>query len=328
MKRIRNVILSIFFVFVMFVSIEDVKAIGNITIKWEYDSILENSSKIWLEGDLDDDKGYFVKFVKDNESAPNIPQNRFDIEYGMMQNNEFDLNKWFVANNAGTTKDYVINIYNNFYMYDGYNGAYVIECSDTSCSMSSRLNLVKPPLPDYGKRYVFYFHDYKLSIDPQYQTGYLVFDINIKLGIIEDEQLVKKVLNDYDGSRLELFNYAKTASNGTIFKSKTFNEVPIDDFEIKECKLYYAYVLNDTSNGKYIEVPDVYAVLGQNDTSNGSLILSDNLNYYADNCGVKLNNNVNNPKTTDTNIIMISLFMILIVFILTLSLKKLKKADK
>ena len=304
----------------VFIGTGKVNAIGDVSIITSNpSSTLESSTEIKIQGDILDNKSYYVKFMKDEDSSvPTIPSNSTMVEKGMKSDGEMDLTKWFVA--SGTDKR-TINIYDSFQMYNGYNGAYILECDISSCTMSDRVSYSHRQLPKLGTRYRMYLMNNKIKIYSLYSKGTLEYDDMVEIGKITSEEIINKYKKNSSDVYESLLEYAK---NNEPQKTYTVpndgnDGVSIENFNVEPCTFYYIYITNDTNNGKYKKVEDVSFAMGFNTPDGETVLTNSDVVNELESCGYNINSSssskVSNPKTYD-----IKLYALLIGLVVTLVL--------
>ena len=98
--------------------------------------------------------------------------------------------------------------------------------------------------------------------------------LTVKIGKIEDKNILKAIKNKETTGMSQFLNYAKQQTNAktyTITSDGTgMTNIENIDMEIIEDNYYYAYFVMDNENGKYVDVEDVmlyYAMQSSNESS-------------------------------------------------------------
>lgn len=119
-------------------------------------------------------------------------------------------------------------------------------------------------------------------------------NINVKIGIVSDDNVLKAIKNKETNSMEELLTYAKSAKsiyNKTL--SLSYSESIIDDIDLVDGKYYYIYLELNNENGKYFPVEDV--VLSQASVVDSAKIL---YNYLDDGFSWNLSEENTNKEPT------------------------------
>lgn len=217
---------------------------------------------------------YFVRFVSEGDEKPNLTTNPYDSVEGV--NKGFDSYLSVSIYKAQDTEEYVnkLNVDYDWYMLNGYDKAYIVECDvDENCIMTDNpISVERPDLPKLTQRY----QNFLFSQDDQNSLSIFPFfpkigttgshEINVKIGLINDENLLKKIANEESGSLEELMEYAKV-NDGVIF-SKNDNvseDIDIGDFEVVNGAYYYMYTYYTNTDGLYRNLDDITVAMGEAD---------------------------------------------------------------
>lgn len=295
-------------------------------------SIQYNASKeeieISVDGEFNNEKSYFLKFIKDKDKQINVPQNKTDDD--LFNKNDLYADDWFNISLEQSSYGKV-SILNDFYMYADYNYARLVECDSNTCTLNDKiLDVNKPKLLEYKNRYHFYLDSYNISLFPLYQFGSLDIKYNIKIGKVNDEELMLNIINDdYDVDDLLDYALNDTKAYSTELTSQN-NEKKLSDFEIEPCQLYYVYILNDNEDGLYETIEDVIPFIGFKSES-GSDFFRDDITDYTFYCDIKKPSNseskIDNPKTKDFDATTIVVGIILLLCFMTFGIMKLRKIE-
>ena len=217
---------------------------------------------------------YFVRFVSEGDNKPNLTTNPYDSSEGVDKGIDSYLSVSIYK--VEDTEEYTnrINVDYDWYMLSGYDKAYIVECdSDDNCTMTDEpLNVERPELPKLTQRY----QNFLFSQDDQNSLSIFPFfpkigttgshEINVKIGLINDEDLLEKIANEEPGSLEELMEYAKV-NDGVIF-SKNDNvseDIDIGDFEVVNGAYYYMYTYYTNTDGLYRNLDDITVAMGKAD---------------------------------------------------------------
>ena len=218
---------------------------------------------------------YFVKFVKENDGKPVLSGNPQDSDEGV----DYTVDSYNVVNvglNPQTNEYYsIINMYDDWYILDGYTKAYIIKCIayDECEVLEEPVTVERPALPSLSQRY----ENFLFTKDEQNSLSVFQYfpsigkhgdhEVNVKIGLINDNELLTKIANNHSGAYEELMKYAKT-NNGTIFTAKEddfINGVDIGDFEVINGSYYYMYTYYTNTNGLYRNLDDIAVAMAKND---------------------------------------------------------------
>lgn len=217
---------------------------------------------------------YFVRFVSEGDEKPNLTTNPYDSVEGV--NKGFDSYLSVSIYKAQDTEEYVnkLNVDYDWYMLNGYDKAYIVECDvDENCIMTDKpISVERPDLPKLTQRY----QNFLFSQDDQNSLSIFPFfpkigttgshEINIKIGLIKDEDLLRKIANEETGSLEELMEYAKT-NDGVIFKKNdnVSEDIDIGNFEVINGSYYYMYTYYTNTDGLYRNLDDITVAMGEAD---------------------------------------------------------------
>jgi len=217
---------------------------------------------------------YFVKFVKETEGKPVLSGNPYDSEKGV-DNIVDSYNSVNIGLNSETNVYYsTINIDEDWYMLDGYTKAYIVKCiAYNECEVLDNPVIVeKPALPKITQRYEnFLFTEDEHNSLSVFQYFPSIGDhgnheVNVKIGLINDNELLKKISKDEPGSYEELMEYAKT-SNGKLFTANEddfIDGINIGNFEITDGTYYYMYTYYTNTDGLYRNLDDIAVAMAKN----------------------------------------------------------------
>lgn len=283
-----------------------------------------------LNGNLDSSKIYYVKLVNSGDAKPSI------TSVSSAEDSSTDITRIKAVNKD--TKE--ININADWYMLNGYDNAYVVECAGTnSCSVvnDTPIKIEKPKLPSYTNRYKIIFVAKNLQAYSCFPDGH-PFGTNgshkkiIKLGKITDSNVIRKMAKSESDAVSSLMNYAKSADGETFEISDTKLSVDTSKVVVDANAYYYVYTTYENSDGMYRDLSDV--TIAQGYMNNGNALLTTDVKYnisddskssvvtYGDYDVVK------NPQTSDMKTIIITVVLLIGGIFVILGRKKLKKISK
>lgn len=282
MKKLRNLFIIMIFAFI---GIVNVNAEEQYSIKVDAKtgsagSILTMTLEgIDFESALQNDVEYLVKFVNEVADKPIITENPYLITEAVGNTpNKYNQVNVYQKEDTGLPVAN-INITDDWYLLKGYELAYIIKCPyGEECSVSDTpVEVKKPALPQLTQRYHNYlfgssqngeeFDDENtLSVFPYFPYGEEIgsHEINVKIGLINDETLLKKLAKNETGSLEKLMEYAKTA-NGTVIteSDSNFYNKSIGDFKVQNGAYYYMYTYYTNTDGVYRNLDDIAVVMGE-----------------------------------------------------------------
>lgn len=185
------------------------------------------------------------------------------------------------------TRDYVPTT-SDWEMREGYNTIWILnEEKDkgiTYCEVIGPITVEKPSLPSLGSRYSIYIglENNKIDFFPQYRHKYDDTDLafTLKIGIINDNDLLKKLAKNTSLSLESLLEYAEK-NEGTfidVTKGTSSSFGAYYNGSITPGAYYYLYITLKNSDG-YRNVSDVYVAQGKYSPSNDSGYLTTNFSY-------------------------------------------------
>ena len=84
--------------------------------------------------------------------------------------------------------------------------------------------------------------------------------LTVKIGKIEDKNILKAIRNKETTGMSSFLNYAKQQTNGKVYTAISdgtpITKIEIGDIELNKNEYYYAYFSIDNENGKYVDVED------------------------------------------------------------------------
>ena len=142
----------------------------------------------------------------------------------------------------------------DWYILVGYEKAYVVrryknETDDKYyCELATSPITLEKPLPDLDKRYYFNmqnneYYNY-LSVFADFPHPTTNIPLTLKIGIINDNQILSDLANNKEGALDALLSYAKQSTNAKTYTLGTINTT-IDngfDLEVVDGKYYFLYV--------------------------------------------------------------------------------------
>lgn len=276
---------------------------------------------------------YFVKFVNQGDAKP------IDGTYENLitnnNTNDEDITKWQSVSYINSTQNGNIYINNDWYLLSGYDYAYVTECDYSSavksCTMiDTPIKVEKPALPAYGNRYDFFlfsgyyqtsgtYDDSSISIYPKFPSDGKIgaHQYIVKYGKVTDSTIINKFVKNEADANESLLNYAKNAKDQTYTYSDSKNEYEISAFRPDFNAYYYFYITYENEDGIYRDLSDIY--LGKFN-SGGVLV------QYTDSQSMEMmSSEIENPNTSDVNIVMYIGLLLFVLLGFVFSYKKLKK---
>lgn len=274
MKKVRSLILTLVLILI---SIGTVNA-ADYSINVEAETGNAGSGlEMSLEG-IDEETAhknnynYYVRFVNEGDSKPQLTGTPHDSIEGVGNgiNSYLSVNVYHDEKNNAYHNSIAIDY--DWYMLKGYTKAYIVECKtyDTCSMLENPVSVEKPALPKLTQRYQnFLFTDQKkLSVFPFFptigKTG--SHEINVKIGLIQDNELLNSIAKDKSGAYEELMEYAKQ-NDGTIFTAKEDDftsdiGVDIGSFAVTNGAYYYMYTYYTNKDGMYRNLDDITVVMG------------------------------------------------------------------
>lgn len=280
MKKLRNLILIMIFTFI---GIINISAEEKYSIKLDIKTgTIESSLSMSLEGidmeDAIDNKiYYFIKFANEGDEKPVLSKNPlFDNKVDFSATEYNIINIYYDSDTNKYTNE--ILVLEDWFLLKGYEKAYVIKCEDLfTCETSNQIDIKKPELPELSQRYQIFLYTNVdneaekntisvLNSFPYYGTAGS-HELNVKIGLINDQDLLNKLNNKEQGSLEILKKYAKNA-DGKVFTKKdiAFYNININNFEIVDGKSYYIYTYYTNKDGIYRDLDDIAIAVGKNST--------------------------------------------------------------
>ena len=278
MRKLKTLILIMIFAFI---GIVNVNAEEQYSIKVGFEDETDNSSIVMsiegidMEAVMNDNVSYYVKFVNDGDPKP-------EFAYGKLGESINDFNSIIVTeyNDSGVYENY-ISINDDWYMVNGYEKAYIVKCYEitaVACYISDEpVEVKKPTLPELSERYEIFMLSNETNTSGESKQKYILsayplfpyygetgsHELNIKIGLIQDKELLKKLSTNEEGSLEELIEYAKK-SDGKVFtrKDNEFVRIDVNDFEVIDGAYYYKYVYYTNTDGIYRNLDDITISVG------------------------------------------------------------------
>ena len=280
-----------------------------------------------VNGDLDyNNYDYAIYLTSDKDSKPTLPSSRAKLTTNIVNPGE----SWVSAYRS-ISSDGKVHVSDEWYMLEGYNYAYVVQCDDSSCIMSSNAyELTKPELPKLTGRYSFAYYesDQSMGSITYFPSLYLDNSVGdykrtVKIGLIEDSDLLKSLSKGESGSLNNLLSYAKSQ------KGKEYDFVDeikknVTDLDLIDGRYYFVYTTYKDS--VYRNLEDVTVVYVE-PSEFGQFVLSlgsdDFIWDLPDDVNTNTNNTVEevveNPKTGA--VIGISIFGVIVIALLVFKKK-------
>jgi len=205
---------------------------------------------------------YYVQFVNSGDPIPNGPFNRSQIN-----TDHTTITGW--KNIIATTGEVFIN--DDWYLLNDYDQYRILACSEIGCEIGDEpYNIERPALPSLGQRYKIYAFSNNLneiSVFPYFpftgENG--SHTINVKIGIINDKNIIDAVMKNEENGLADLMDYAKTAEGVTYTeKDDKFYEISLNNFKVQNGAYYFLYTTYENEDGLYRDLSDISMVLGQN----------------------------------------------------------------
>lgn len=269
---------------------------------------------IKVNGKFEGNALYYAKFVNDGDSKPTDIPNSF---HDKIDSDRDDIKKWKTISQLGE-----ISIRDDWYLLSGYDNVYILKCNSSSCSLTDKpLKLEKPGLPELSKRYALYYFSDKLSLSifPYFPYSGIMgsHGIELKIGIIDDKDLLYKIYKKENNVMQELMNYAKNHTGKTFScEDEKCNDIKLDGFNVENEKFYYLYI-NYTNDEKiYRDLSDISFAQARNG------VISNDIKW---NFEAKDDTQIENPKTSDVKIALVTFGIIVTGLFIIIGYKKIKK---
>lgn len=321
----RKIMLFLLIICMMFCGVIGVKAADSdsysIDVEVSYgDSV---SLTLTLNGELDENSGYFVKFVNEDDKKPEIWSDHNAVCTD-------DIDCWKAVDD-----DSVILINDDWYMLDGYDYAYIMISTDGSSTvLDTPIRVERPQLPDLGKRYKIIFQAKKsFLIKPRFPYGGQ-FSINgshkrsVKIGVINDEKILYSIYKEEKGSLEKLMNYAK---NDTGVATSQFLDSDISvpfDKELKDGAYYYLYTTYENSDGMYRDLSDINIFMCKNGILSNDVEWNFNEDKTESSTATTTQKQETNPKTSDVNNNLVLIILAGSIALAVVAKKRIKKLSK
>ena len=215
---------------------------------------------------------YYVKFVNENDEMPALEESKYGCD--ISQFSSFSGNNWHdVASHNNE-----IYVENDWYMLSGYNYAYVVRGYEGDAKKEYRyyceitkepIKVNRPDLPKLGERYDIFFHngDYgetknSMHVSPTfpYRGTTESHMLNVKIGVINDNNVLSKLANNTSDSLTSLMEYAKN-NDGKVYQLVD-NTYVLENtgLDIIPNAYYYIYTSYENENGLYRDLSDIAVV--------------------------------------------------------------------
>lgn len=216
---------------------------------------------------------YYVAFSNTNTLSASITEAAIGCSLESSYN---DPTKFHTVNNNGK-----ILLGADWYILDGYTNAYVVKMSTDSnfkknCEVISEpIVLTKPELPVLGQRYnIHIFTEYKsMDVLPLFPFRGEMGDhkITTKVGLISDNNIVKKFANGASDAYTSLLTFAKSNEGRSFnFVDSEGLTMDISGMSIQNGKYYYIY--NTYTDTIYRNLEDVAIAMGVNGTLTNNVV--------------------------------------------------------
>ena len=327
-KKILSILLCCFCIF-GFSKVSASTDINNLTFDITATGLGTTGSKLEFKvnGDLDyNNYDYAIYLTSDKDSKPTLPPSRTELT-SMINHGESWVSVYRSISSSGK-----VDVYSEWYMLEGYNYAYVVQCDSSSCIMSDNAyELAKPELPKLTGRYSFSYNEseqliHSMPYFPAGNFGSSVGDYKrtVKIGLIEDSNLLKSLSKGESGSLNNLLSYAKS-QKGKEYDFVDEIKKTVTDLDLIDGRYYFVYTTYKDSVYRnledvtvvYVKQTDLY---GKTAYSFGS---DDFIWYLPDDVNTNTNNTVEevveNPKTGA--VIGISIFGVIVIALLVFKKK-------
>lgn len=325
-KKILTLLLVISLTFLFAQNVSASTDINSFTIDVEAETGNAGSGlTMKVNGDFEDSASYYAKFVNENDPKPTIPSKGSDT------NPAFDdIKSWKDIISSSS----LLFISGDWYMLDGYDYVYILKCDSSSCILSDKpIKVDRPELPELSKRYSIGLYEESIDDTPRLDVFPLFpetgkngsHEIEIKIGIINDNNLLYKIYKNESGALESLVEYAKNNSGTTYSLNKQDNHIlKLTNLNLSEGSYYYLYTNYKNDDGMYRDLSDI--TIAQ--VKNGRL--SNDINYNDSETVTNVSNNTvtKNPSTKSENIALIASLLLITISVITLSIIKLKKVNK
>ena len=330
-KKILSILLCCFCIF-GFSKVSASTDINNLTFDITATGLGTTGSKLEFKvnGDLDyNNYSYAIYLTSDKDSKPTLPSSRAKLTTNIVNPGE----SWVSAYRS-ISSDGKVHVLDEWYILEGYNYAYVVQCDDSSCIISSNAyELTKPELPKLTDRYSFsYYESDQLMGSNSYFPECHFDNVNnvgdckrtVKIGLIEDSDLLKSLSKGESGSLNNLLSYAKN-QNGKEYDFVDEFRKTVTDLDLITGRYYFVYTTYKDS--VYRNLEDVTVVYVEPSDLYGKFVLSlgsdDFIWDLPDDVNTNTNNTVEevveNPKTGV--VIGISIFGVIVIALLVFKKK-------
>lgn len=337
----KKLFIGVFGIFLMFFGIIGVKAadINSFTIEVELSNkgTVASGIEINVIGEFEEDSLYYLKFVNEKDSKPeDIPENwRESVE-----TSNTDITKWKNLLVSPVIAQAKVHNSDDWFLLNGYNYAYIMQCNSETCSVTDKpLKIERPELPELGKRYQVYYSDSdgiqektQLSFFPlfPYSGKNGSHTIEIKIGVINDEELLYSIYKNEANASSKLLEYAKKKDGKKYEMSDDVLEnknISISDLNVINGSYYYLYTTYKNSEGLYRDLSDVSIAMGKH-----NWLVNDvkwNFDEEKDQVTPEITEKQEeNPKTADINNNLALLVLAGSLGLVVIGKKKLKKLSK
>lgn len=314
----KKLLLLFLFAILFIISTEKIYAstdINTFTIDVEATTGVASSLNINVNGEFEENTLYYAMFVdKDSIKPTDIPKSWHES----IKTDKDNIESWKTISSHGN-----INISDDWYLLNGYDYVYILKCNKDSCNISNNpIKIEKPALPELSKRYQIYFFsdDKSLSIFPYfpYMGKNGAHKLDLKIGIITDENLLYKIYKNEAGALENLMDYAKNNSGSSyLCDDINCNDLSFQNLNINNGSYYYLYTTYENKDGIYRDLSDISIAQAINGT------LSNDINWNFNKS--KDDTTIKNPKTSDVKITLVMLGILVMGMFVILGYKKVKK---
>lgn len=182
-----------------------------------------------------------------------------------------DMSKFKSINYPSTNK---ISITNDWYIIDGYTNAYILrryqnENDKYICEiLKEPIVLEKPELPAYGSRFHTYVFGNSDTINsfPYFPYGSELGNhkLNIKIGLINDDSIIRKFAKQQSDAYISLIEYAKNTNGTNLSFLDSERNNALNNLTIENGKYYFIYTIYENADSLYRNIDDVAIVMGKN----------------------------------------------------------------
>lgn len=308
----KKKLLSLLFTSLLFVGVSTVKAstdINDWTVTVEAQTGTAGASVyITIDGDFEEGYSYYAKFVNEGDEKPITKK---DIVTNPENTSNVGEYNYIFADEKK------IHVQSDWYLYKGYDYVYFLKCEnavlDGECEISEKpVKAPRPELPELDQRYdiTYYQNDFSIKLYPFFP--YLNINDNmektfiLKVGLIEDKELLYSLYKKQSGSLEKLLKYAEEddSKNYEVKESEQSNYV-IDNLKIVDGEYYYIYTTIKDKNDEYRDLRGVAISMANEKFLSNDVKWTIYDSEEDSSATVEEEKVEKNPSTADTNIALI-----------------------